>query len=275
MCHDVEDEDLTSVHLEADLGELDCLNCHSPHGSDHPGLLAEYLHPPLLDGCDTCHEGSAEQLVDGGESTLCLMCHDEIGEQASEAEVPHAALDAGRCVDCHEAHASSRPNLLGSPGGKICMDCHSEQTPGEGDVLHGVIEMIGCEACHSPHGGDNPSLLRKQGDDLCVACHLAAAPGSEDGSAEVLLLDRFPVPSQTARSIANLRLTPGNERGHPVPNHRVSGAPTQKELKHTETTFKEEMSCMTCHDPHMGRSELILQWGAVTSMDACMHCHPK
>jgi predicted CXXCH cytochrome family protein len=203
------------------------------------------------------------------------MCHDTIGEQAEQASVPHAALEVGRCVDCHDAHASSQPNLLASPGGAVCTECHSDQAAGEGEVQHGVIDLIGCQACHLPHGGENEMLLRLAGDELCTACHVARGFGARDAQGEVLLLDRFAVPSRLADSIANLRLSVGDEHGHPVSNHRVKGEPTAKELKDTDSTFTEAMSCLTCHDPHKGRSRLILKWGAVSSMEACMNCHPK
>jgi predicted CXXCH cytochrome family protein len=142
-------------------------------------------------------------------------------------------------------------------------------------VAHGVVELIGCEACHEPHGGENPTLLRVVGDQLCLSCHDPQSVRLARDASEVLVLDRFRFSAAEAKSMATLRLSEDGQQGHPIANHRVAGRPTPDELKKTETTFKDPMTCLTCHDPHKGRSREILRWDAASSMDACMHCHPK
>jgi predicted CXXCH cytochrome family protein len=82
MCHDPGDDDLSKAHLGADLAALECTSCHTPHGTGNPKLLARHIHPVVLDGCTTCHTGSASDLVEDGESALCLACHDDIQETA-------------------------------------------------------------------------------------------------------------------------------------------------------------------------------------------------
>jgi predicted CXXCH cytochrome family protein len=275
MCHDVDDEDLRGTHLGANLDAIQCESCHTPHGGEHEKLLARTLHPPVLDGCDTCHEGAADQLMEGGESPLCLMCHDDIGETAQAAEVPHMAMEVARCADCHNPHASAQASLLSAPGAAVCGECHEDQVPAEGEVAHGVIDAIGCQACHEPHGGGEPKLLRKRGDDLCLSCHDSKLLQPSADEAETVLLGRFPVSREAAESMASLRLSPDGAAGHPVPNHRVAGTPTKAELKRTETVFDGELTCLTCHDPHKGRSATILRWDAATATQACVHCHPK
>jgi predicted CXXCH cytochrome family protein len=273
-CHDTADEDLTSAHLNADLTALGCLDCHDPHGSGQPSLLARIVHPPVLEGCDGCHEGSAGQLMENGESSLCLVCHDGIGETAGSAEVPHAALEVGRCVDCHNPHASRRDHLVKGAGAGSCVDCHEDQEARQDEVAHGVIGLIGCHACHEPHGGSLPKLLRKSTNDLCLSCH-APAGRPKAGGSEVLLLDRFPLPADRARSMATLRLSPDGTGDHPVKGHRALGRATEEELASSGTTFQGELECLTCHDPHKGRSKELLRGGAVSPMQLCLECHPK
>jgi len=275
MCHDASDEDLLSTHLGADLSRLDCLGCHDPHGTGHPSLLARNLHAPLLDGCDTCHEDSYDNLVLDGESELCLICHDDIGDSSKRASVRHDALGVARCVDCHNPHASAQASLVKRPNGAVCTECHSDQAAGNGEVAHRVIEVIGCEACHEPHGGENAKLLRFGGDRLCLECHDPRTLDAPKTEPEILVLGKFWMSAMEVRSMATLRLSEDRQEGHPIARHRVAGQPTREELNKTETTFKDEMTCLTCHDPHKGRSSKILRWEASTSMDACMHCHPK
>jgi len=117
LCHDVEDSDLVASHLGANLARLDCLGCHTPHGSGHDSLLAENLHPPVEAGCEICHEGAYDELLEDGDSPLCLLCHEEIQQIADEAETPHGALEVARCADCHNPHASPQASLVKAPDG--------------------------------------------------------------------------------------------------------------------------------------------------------------
>jgi predicted CXXCH cytochrome family protein len=273
LCHDTADEELAASHLAADLDALACQSCHDPHGSEHPSLLARTLHPPVTEGCDTCHEGSARDLAEDGDSALCLMCHDDIGEAAAAAAVPHPALEMARCADCHNPHASAQDHLIALPAGGECAQCHEDQTAGPGEVAHGVIELIGCRACHEPHGGSEPRLLRKSGSELCLSCH-DRRRFAENDSPTVRVLGRFELPAEDVME-ASLLLSADSDHGHPVLGHRTLGTPTKRELRATKVDFEGELRCLTCHDPHKGRSRLLLNWGAVAGVDACTQCHTK
>jgi predicted CXXCH cytochrome family protein len=274
-CHDLEADELVQAHLGADMEALQCLDCHTPHGGDHAALLAEYLHAPVVDGCDTCHDGAADALFEQGESPLCLNCHDDVGELADAAQVPHPAMELARCADCHNPHASAQPRLVKRAGGAECLACHDAQAPSTGEFAHGAIGWFGCEACHLPHGGDRERLLRAPVDELCLGCHDPRTVKIPDDGSDATLLDRFGVSPEQAKSLARLRLSADGVEGHPVAGHRVSGVPTRDELRRTDSTFEGEMSCLTCHDPHKGRSSDILRWDAESPMAACIHCHPK
>ena len=264
--------DLQSVHLGADLERLDCLGCHTPHGEGNPKLLARHLHPPVEDGCDTCHEGGSDELMEGGGSELCLFCHDD---PSLEATVPHAAMELGECTDCHNPHASAQERLIKAPGAGPCAECHDEQVAGPGEVEHGAITLLGCRACHEPHGGSQEKLLIRTGPDLCLGCHARPGAAQAEQGEPVSLLDRFEVPAAVASEIATIRLSGNGERDHPVLGHRVRGMPSEEELRRTETTFEGELSCLSCHDPHKGRSPKILRWQAVSPLEACLACHEK
>lgn len=272
-CHD--SDGLKKAHLGADVGALACVSCHTPHGAGNPKLLARTVHPPVLEDCGTCHEGSAKKLVEDGGPALCLTCHEDIGTLAAKAKVPHPAMEVARCVDCHNPHASPQARLVKAPGGAECLACHDDKGPGPGEFGHGAIGLVGCEACHEPHGGENPKLLRLTGNALCLGCHDSRLLRIENGAQVVRLLGRFDVPAARAQAIATLRLTPNGERDHPIPGHRVVGTPSAKELAATTTTFKGELGCLTCHDPHKGRSPQLFKEGAASAAQACARCHPK
>ena len=275
MCHDVDDPDLATTHLGAPMASLDCVACHTPHGAGNEHLLATNVHAAILDGCDTCHEGSYETIVEDGESSLCLACHDDIGEAAANAPFPHPAMEMARCVDCHNPHSSPQEHLIKEPGGGECTTCHEDQAAGENEVAHGVIEVIGCRACHEPHGGANEKLLRTTGSELCLGCHDSAAVQIPKDADTVELLGRFKVAAAVAATAAALQLSPDKEHGHPIQGHRVLGAPTEEELKRTETAFSGELTCLTCHDPHKGASRNLFRGGASSRFELCATCHKK
>jgi len=275
MCHDPGDEELAASHLGAAIDRLQCTGCHDPHGTGNRSLLARNVHAPLEDGCDTCHEGSAGKLLEDGESALCLICHDDVGETAATAAVPHAALELGRCADCHNPHASKQEHLVALPGGAECLQCHDDKAPGENEVAHGVIPLVGCRACHEPHGGEREKLLRAPVQELCLGCHRAGSVTDSGNEDTALLLGRFEVPMEVALGAARLKLSADGQEDHPVARHRVFGPPTEQELRKTDATFSGEFGCLTCHDPHKGPSPLLLRWGASSSRQACSHCHVK
>jgi len=272
-CHDVDDQDLTAAHLGANLSSLDCTSCHSPHGAGHPKLLAENLHYPVLDGCDTCHEGGHDELMEDGESELCLYCHEGIGELAEMAEVPHGALEFGACRDCHNPHASPQKRLVKSPGAGPCVDCHDEQVAGDGEVAHGVIDLVGCYACHEPHGGTNEKLLRETGRTLCLSCHDRSQLRIDATGDTATLLGRFEIPAARAQAATKMVLSADQTRNHPVTNHPVAGEFTPSDSGRVAVNFEGTLECLTCHDPHKGASSKILRWNAATATEACTACH--
>ncbi|NOZ94641.1 MAG: hypothetical protein GXP47_07890 [Acidobacteria bacterium] len=274
-CHDADDKELRTAHLGADMNTLPCVSCHTPHGDGNEHLLAKTVHPPVLEGCDTCHEGAYNKLMDDGESSLCLTCHDAIGETIKQAAFPHAALEMAPCTTCHNPHASAQDHLVKEPAGKECLSCHDDMGAGPNEVAHGAITLIGCRACHEPHGGSRKHLLRKDPDALCLSCHDASHTPPRGSTKPVQVLGQFEIPAEVARVMASLRLSPDGTRGHPVTNHRVLGTPSAEELKRNDAHFEGTLHCLSCHNPHKGRSRLLLRWGARTTFEACAHCHPK
>ncbi|MBD3867892.1 MAG: cytochrome c3 family protein [Acidobacteria bacterium] len=276
-CHDIDDEDLRTRHLGANLAGLDCTTCHTPHGSESGALLAKTIHPPILDGCDTCHEDNSMHLMDNGESSLCLMCHDDIGETAEAATVPHPAMEMIRCADCHNPHASAQEKLVKAPGNGVCVACHDDKAPAGDEVAHRVIDEWGCQTCHLPHGGENRAMLRAEGDQLCRSCHDRTYVRSFQSEGIVTLLDRFQVSIERAYQMATLQLKRDGTFGHPEVTHRTAGKPSEEQFnkKGFNTIFQGELSCLTCHDPHKGRSSKLFRWNATTVSQACNQCHPR
>ena len=203
------------------------------------------------------------------------MCHDDIGDLADQAQVPHPAMELGPCIQCHNPHASAQRKLRKLPDGRECADCHDEQVAGQDEVSHGVISLVGCEACHEPHGGSQEKLLRNAGPELCLSCHGPGVVAVPEDAVTAQLLNRFEISADSARGITILRLYDDLQQDHPIAGHRTLGTPTPEEIGNTESTFSGEFSCLTCHNPHKGKSAKLFNWGAASSMEVCSQCHKK
>ena len=275
MCHDP-DENLSSMHLGADMATVTCTECHDPHGSPSGRLLATgSVHAPFEDDCATCHRGSVSELIEGGGSALCYACHADLEREVQNASVPHAALEVAECIDCHSPHASRQPRLLRMPGGGVCLSCHEDQGAGPEKVGHGAIEWFGCHSCHVPHGADQPQLLRQTGNALCLGCHIDNEI-DPNRSGDLVLRWGLTVPSHRAADLRLVILDPSQTRNHPVPNHPVAGVAEGKgRTRIAKSLIGEETSCRSCHDPHAGTSRSLFTFGASTSAELCVACHPR
>ena len=82
-CHDAEDHDDTTPHGPFAAGA--CLQCHSPHKSQHAGLLIETP------------------------ADLCVGCHDATTFPALQQ---HLTMKGEDCIECHDPHAAPARYML-------------------------------------------------------------------------------------------------------------------------------------------------------------------
>ena len=129
-------------------GEMTCVDCHAPHGSNTD---------PLLRG-DTVNQ-------------TCTRCH---AEKRGPFLFEHAPV-VDSCLNCHHPHGSNHQSLLVRSPPFLCQSCHAQI----GAVQHvtGLMtrgnlpppavqpdERIinrGCTNCHAQiHGSNHPSGVR-------------------------------------------------------------------------------------------------------------------
>ena len=147
--------------------------CHAPLAK------RKHLHGPLAVGeCEQCHEETdgknhKYRLTDEAPA-LCFECHVEIEEAlANPTTRPsrHEAVKEGKCLDCHDPHASGHPKMLRTGSTvTLCMTCHKENLSLEGQI-HKAVEEKGCLECHRGHDSDHEKLLRGPAEELCIKCH--------------------------------------------------------------------------------------------------------
>ena len=134
-------------------GKVVCSDCHNPHGSTGPKLMAK----------DTVNE-------------TCYTCH---AEKRGPFLWEHAPV-ADNCTNCHTPHGSTNTPLLKTRAPWLCQDCHSGDHAaalnsganlqnGNVNTVNGVnplansaakIQMTGraCMNCHVlVHGSNHPA----------------------------------------------------------------------------------------------------------------------
>ncbi|CAD5375038.1 Multiheme cytochrome MtrA [Rubrivivax sp. A210] len=142
-CHKQQRADFqkTSTHPLRQ-GRMACSDCHNPHGSGGPSMLAK---PTINQTCTSCHAEKRGPL---------LWEHAPVAED---------------CSLCHSPHGSVRNALLTKSPPLLCQQCHS--SAGHPAVAHtpnglpggsgpGAIYLVGnsCSSCHSQvHGSNHPS----------------------------------------------------------------------------------------------------------------------
>jgi predicted CXXCH cytochrome family protein len=83
-------------------GDLNCVQCHDPHGSD--------IYKP------------AGGLAFARQDQSCAACH---RDQSKPVVFVHEALREG-CTTCHQPHGSVNDKLLVAPDNNLCLRCHAQ-----------------------------------------------------------------------------------------------------------------------------------------------------
>ena len=124
---------LKSSHMPVREGKMGCVDCHNPHGSVGPKLLAGAT---VTEVCYTCHADKRGPF---------LFEHAPVRES---------------CSNCHNPHGSNNPGMLASKGPFLCLSCH--QYGGHVNLPRynraSATVGQGCVNCHSRvHGSNHPS----------------------------------------------------------------------------------------------------------------------
>lgn len=274
-CHDASSEDLQKVHQGQPFATANCVQCHDPHQSAMPKLMARFTHPPFADKqCEVCHAPAKDGkvvLTQADAKSLCVTCHDEKAKQIESAKVQHPGA-AGDCTDCHNPHASTQPGLPKTNAVDICLGCHTDIADLEKKPVHHQPAFTqGCATCHEPHGGEREKLLRAEGNALCLECHGPDTTPQVDASTHwfkifngtVLLPDDY----YRKNKVPILPLKYG--KGHPISGHPVSDVTDPADV----TKVLNKLSCLTCHQPHASAHADLLANDQENNATFCATCH--
>ncbi len=163
--------------------KMDCLSCHSGHGSNQENLLGPKGHTAFLTkNCKACHGEIKDQTsfqIKKVTTNTCLSCHSKERIKINEKD-PHYGLSENVCLLCHDPHRSSEDKFV-IKFTAFCLDCHQEinrKLKVMERRFKGLKKMVlknrECLACHLPVHSKTTYLFR--GDDplglkTCARCH--------------------------------------------------------------------------------------------------------
>lgn len=174
---------------------------------------------------------------------ICKSCHDfnEIKDcqtchkGKNLGKYIHGPVAAWQCLQCHDKNNFFAPI---QPISSKCLQCHQEFSTEmfNAKYAHGPSVAGYCNICHNPHNSDKKFLLQDSTNELCNNCHT-------DKKSGVHVLANFS----------------GNV-------HPTSGVIIK--------SSKEELSCVSCHNPHFGKVKQLYQGDNTDFINLCIKCHP-
>lgn len=123
---------LPYAHRQGDKA-FDCTACHTVHGENRTGRLAE-----------------------SGKTGVCAECHID---KAGPYVFPHPPRNVNGCVACHTPHGSTNPKMLTRYRVfDLCLECHTG-LPKFHDITKPRYQ--GCQNCHiAVHGSNHDPNLK-------------------------------------------------------------------------------------------------------------------
>jgi len=173
------------------------------------------------------------------------------------------------CTTCHEGLPSADS---GQTMNADCNVCHKELK--HSTFLHAPVEMDECKSCHSWSKERHAVVVEKGVPTACYDCHSEKQQQVESSSS------LHPVASECLTCHSQH----GTQRDHLLKadvydictschedqkmNHPVGRHP----LRYAKLKNGEEISCVTCHNPHGSNFEKLKRFPG-GRMDICTQCH--
>lgn len=186
-------------------------------------------------------------------AAVCVKCH----SAKNEGKFVHTAVKMG-CENCHQAISSEDRTVmtLSATGGPLCAKCHEFS---KNPILHEPYKTGQCLICHDPHSTDYAAHVRADGNALCLSCHMLNQPEAriEAQTGTVSLFDSQVYDLASWQSASKITAEhPGNSKQSSSGNPATESAPREVGKPASETP------CVTCHDPHAGKSKHLLRSAA-------------
>ncbi len=210
-------------------------NIADPPPSDYKRFI---MHKPEQEVfCTGCHNMNPTpvQLETVGAENPCASCHKRMLEHKNV----HGPAGAWQCVYCHDAKSSPVRYAPRKKDAKLCAECHEDIVGrfGAAKRVHGPVEVGMCSVCHDSHASDNLSQILRKANELCLSCHEGV--------------------DKTIHVIS----------GFSGGTHPLDGV--------EDPSTGGNLTCVSCHDPHVGEARYYFRDGITSRMLLCQRCHKK
>lgn len=202
------------------------------------------------------------------EDKLCFLCHGDMGAKLADP-FQHQPFQVGRCMNCHDPHASDYVSLINQAPDKICLTCHPIGAELMRAQAHPPVAEGWCIDCHDPHASKFKGMLGQPQKDLCYQCHPTVA-----------MLDGMPVqhaPFHNGECTdchephgSNYR--PLLDAVEPSLCYKCHPGIQNQFAQNSHHPVGVNLTCSSCHDPHAAQYE-----GLVNARDNsfCYQCHSQ
>ncbi len=173
---------------------------------------------------------------------FCQNCHnfDSLKDCAmchkdkTNAKFVHGPVATLNCNQCHDKNNFFS---LIQPVSKKCLACHDDFNKKfyYFKFVHGPVGAGICTVCHNPHASNDKMLLYDTVNNLCENCH-------NDKKTGIHILANF------------------NGSAHPTGGKYIK-------------SLKEQLTCISCHDPHYGSTKMLFRDGTKDFLTLCVKCH--
>ena len=210
-------------------------------------------------------EGTASVLVLPSDE-LCWMCHGDMGGLLDD-KYTHLPFAKGRCVDCHDPHASDNRALLVSAPNKLCFTCHPIGEELNRMQAHSPAKQGWCTDCHNPHASNNKGILVAQQRELCFTCHPTVASMSN------LPMQHQPFGNDNCTGCHEPHgsdYTPLLVKAQPALCYTCHPQIVNQFAQPSHHPVGLNLTCGSCHDPHAAQYPGLLSASGNTF---CYECH--
>jgi predicted CXXCH cytochrome family protein len=178
-----------------------------------------------------------------GVPDLCYECHVKLKEDLARSYV-HVPYEDGKCISCHNVHASYMEGLIREDTKGLCLNCHDGiKRSLDTAYIHYALKKGVCTDCHYPHSGEFTDLLVKSKAEICWECH-------------------EPLKGQLQRSYVHVPFTEGQCSSC----HDPHASPEEDQIREASSIL-----CKSCHAPECRAGDVSIS--AITENMDCTSCH--
>ncbi|MFI5253433.1 MAG: cytochrome c3 family protein [Bacteroidota bacterium] len=245
--------------------DTSCTTPYDDPNADNHGLYK--LHIRLVPGVNTIYFAPSGKKNDAMEFTTSYV-NESKPLDARTSHFHNSDLEKS-CTPCHEGLPSADS---GASMKADCPVCHKMPPPDL--TIHSPVEMKECGTCHSWSAEKKIMMVTKGVPDACFDCHPDKKTSIDSSkSAHPVASDCTICHSPHSSKVTTLlkkniyELCTGchdeQRLNHPVGKHP---------LRFALTKTGEEISCVSCHNPHGSDNEHLLAMGG-GPMAVCVKCH--